>query len=77
MSWNYRILAHEYKGEITLMVHEVHYTDDEPGSYSPTPAAIIGDTPEDMREAIETISRCFKKPILWAGEKFPQLYEPK
>jgi hypothetical protein len=47
---NYRILAHEHDGEVTLQVHEVYY--DETGdtkSYSETPAKIMGDTVQELR----------------------------
>ena len=78
MSWNYRILAHEYRGETTLQVHEVHYLDDEPRSYSPSPAAIMGDTIQELRKVATLIllDLAKEKPILYAGDKFPQTYKP-
>ena len=28
MGWNHRILAHEYKGEVYLQIHEVYYDEE-------------------------------------------------
>ena len=28
MGWNYRILAHDYKGEVYLQIHEVYYDEE-------------------------------------------------
>lgn len=77
MSWNYRIMAHEHKGEITLIIHEVHYKDKKPDSYSENAAPVMGDTKVELAGTISMMTECFKKPILWYGEKFPEEYSPK
>lgn len=74
MSWNYRILASEQKGEMYFNVHSVYYENGLPISYSDK-ASIIGG--EDILEIVFTLNKmqeCMKKPILWYGDKFPAIY---
>lgn len=72
MNWNYRILAHEHDGDVYLQIHEVYYDENNmPNCYTEQPESIGG---EDIRTITCTLNKmleCRTKPILWAGEKFP------
>jgi ribosomal protein L37AE/L43A len=78
--WNHRVLVHTnpppFDNELSFIIHEVHYTDDVPRSYSAT-AATPGETsPYDLQVTLQRMAEALYKPILWAGEKFPQEYAP-
>jgi len=75
MGWNHRILAHEHKGEIYLEIHEVYYDKDgKPTGYTKN-GVTVGD--EELKGIIWVLNKMVdatEKPILWAGDKFPQKY---
>lgn len=71
MSWNHRILAHKHDGEIYFQVHEVYYTNDIPDGYSINPVSISSETLDGISWQLDKMQECLKKPILWAGERFP------
>lgn len=84
--WNYRLLAHENPAPGTdciLVLHEVHYEGCKPVLYTKQPTNIFAEianetneTPiEDLKETIKWIRAALKKPVLWAGPKFPQVFE--
>ena len=71
MSWNYRIV--EYADGDGFGLHEVHYNaDGKEVSMTSRPAVFIGDTPEELREALMMASAdarkrpVFKEPENWA-----------
>lgn len=72
MTWNHRILAHKYNEEVYLQIHEVYYDKNNlPIDYTQNPISVGG---EDLKEITWTLNKmleCRTKPILWAGEKFP------
>ena len=73
MEWNYRILAHEYKGEVYLQIHEVYYDEDgKPNGYSENPIPVGAETVKEITWTLNKMLECRAKPILWAGEKFPK-----
>jgi len=74
MSWNIRVMAHESQSneEVYLLLHEVYYDKKKiPHSYTANPINIGGEDLQEIRETINKIEEALKKPILWAGEKFP------
>jgi len=74
--WNHRILAVAYNNDIYFQIHEVYYTDDcIPNGYSTNPITIGGEDIKGMIWQINRIKQCMKKPILWAGENFPNEYK--
>ncbi len=83
--WNHRIMAHEYKGDIYFQVHEVHYKNEIPDSYTKDAIKIGGESIADLKWSIQKIydailligSNQDKHKIIWAGDKFPQYYKPK
>ena len=75
--WNYRILAHREEGGIVLQMHEVYYDEDNsPSQYTENPAVVIGDDISDIAWVLIEMRAARMKPVLWAGEMFPQEYKP-
>jgi len=73
MGWNHRILAHKFDSGIYLQIHEVYY--DKNGkidSYTINPITVCGDDLESIKWTLDRMAECIDKPILWAGDKFPQ-----
>ncbi len=75
MGWNHRILAHQHNDEVYFMIHEVHYDEDTPRAYTEKGVAVGGDSIKDITWVLHKMLACRKKPILWAGDKFPQEYK--
>lgn len=79
MSWNYRILATEYKhmngkSEIELAIHEVYYDDyGIPNGYT-AEKTVSGESVKSLRWSLNKMKDALKKPILWSGERFPEPY---
>lgn len=88
-TWNHRVLAHESpawvprelgeKPEIYFQIHECHYNEGSeiPHSYTSDGASIGGDDIKEIKWVLDRMKECLFKPILWAGEKFPQEYKPE
>ena len=75
--WNHRVLAIQYKNEVFFQIYEVLYNDDNmPNGYIENPISIGSESIEGIKWQINRIKECLKKPILWAGDKFPQEYKP-
>lgn len=77
MSWNHRILAHEdHKKEIYLVIHDVYYNEKNiPDGYSENGVTIGGETLKDIKWTLSKMKECLKKPILYAGDRFPQEFK--
>ena len=75
MSWNHRILAHE-EGDIYFEICEVYFEGDIPKSYTEN-TTVGGDSIKDIKWTLNRMKECANKPILWAGDKFPQEYKIK
>lgn len=76
MSWNYRLMAQEQDGEIFLQIHEVYYDDNKvPHLYSEEGVSIFSESVEGVKWVLEKMSEATTKPILWAGDKFPDEYQ--
>jgi hypothetical protein len=73
MGWNHRILATERNGEVYFQVHEVYYNDDGiPERYTLNPISVGCETINGIRWTINKMAESVKKPVLWAGDKFPK-----
>ncbi len=74
-TWNYRILAFEHPTrETTFSICEVYYDKDgKPDGYADSSAKDF-ESKEDIKKEIIYYQEALEKPILYAGEKFPQLY---
>ena len=76
MTWNYRVLAHEHDIEIILEIHEVFYDNEgNPDGYTEN-CSVIGVDMREIEYALDMMSSATEKPILWAGDRFPQEYKP-
>lgn len=76
-TWNCRVLVRKYHNSIYFSVHEVYYNEQGVAdSYTAEPTRIGGETIEDVKEYLLKINTAIEKPILWAGDKFPQEYKP-
>jgi len=75
MSWNHRILVHGSNNEFRFEIHEVYYNDaGEPYAYSAEGTRVCGGNLKEVSWALKQMEECTKKPILWAGNKFPGVY---
>jgi len=65
MSWNYRIVEYEHGAGFGL--HEVYYDDDgEPDAMSQHPAGFVGETVDELNEALTMAKRAAERPVLKA-----------
>ena len=72
MGWNHRILAHKHKDEVYLQIHEVYYDENgKPYGYTENPISIGSETIKGITWQLNRMIECRKKPILWAGDDFP------
>lgn len=68
MSWNYRALAHEYKGEVWLKIHEVYYNKDGvPDGYTSNPITLEAETLKEIKWKLNKIKEALKNPPCGRG----------
>ena len=78
MSWNHRILAHDLGVDTYFQIHEVYYDENGvPYGYTQDPIHVCADTIKGIKLTLRRMLESTKKPILWAGDKFPNEYETK
>lgn len=73
MTWDYRVLAKEYKGfnetEILFGIHEVYYNDDgEPDMCTEDAVAVIGDNLAELVQTLDWMRKAFLRPILSSAD---------
>jgi hypothetical protein len=76
MTWDYKILAHKGRNNILFKIHEVYY--DENGNicdYAIVPAIIEGESMDDILFDINGFKRALNESVLWAGNKFPEVFD--
>ena len=69
MTWNYRVLAREYKFsneiETTFSIHEVYYNDDGvPEMCTEDAVSVVGDNLAEISDTLLWMQKALKKPIL-------------
>jgi hypothetical protein len=75
MSWNYRVLAFIYEDEVSFRICEVYYNkDNKPNGYIEEKAT-QAESIEGLKWCLKKQLKALKKPILIAGDKFPQEYK--
>ena len=75
-TWNHRILAHPDGDEVFLQIHEVYYDENhKPNGYTKNAARVCGSSGRDLAWTLDKMKECLKKPVLWAGERFPEEYK--
>ncbi len=76
MSWNYRVMAKEYEGEIYFDIHEVYYDKKgKPDGCTANPVSVGGYNKKGIKWTLKMMKKATKKPILWYGDKFPKKYK--
>ena len=74
-SWNHRVLAFNYPKEIIFQICEVYYDKDgNPNGYTEK-GDVVGNSWSDLEWVLKKMRECLEKPILCAGDKFPQEYK--
>ena len=76
MSWNHRVIAHQYEGgEVYFHIHEVYYDHNKiPNGYTRNPVVVSGEDLKSIKWNLNKMKECLKKPILKAWD-FPNEYE--
>jgi hypothetical protein len=75
MAWNHRILAHKQEdGSVYFSIHEVYYTNGIPDGYTSNPISVGSEEVKGIKWTLNRMKECLKKPILWAGDGFPNEY---
>jgi len=76
-TWNHRVLAEVYpNGEVEFQIYEVYYdVDGTPNGYTANPVTVGGSEMKDLEWTLKYMKKCLKKPILFAGDRFPQEYK--
>ena len=69
MTWNYRVLAREYKGfnevEVLFEIHEVFYNaDGVPEMCTEDAVSVVGDNLAEISDTLLWMKKALKKPIL-------------
>jgi len=78
MSSDYRILAHICDNGIVFQIHEVYYNaNGNPNRYSHNPIVVGSENISGMCLVLNMISDAKKRPILWSGDKFPDVCKIK
>jgi hypothetical protein len=77
MSWNYRVLAWEQEDEEPYFeIGSVSYDKHgNPVVYSEYGNIAGGDTIDELQVELNQMNQALNKPILWAGDKFPEEYK--
>ena len=75
MSWNHRLLAHEYKGEVYLEIHEVFYNKEGvPEVYTEKGVSVVAKDVNGIKWVLDKMQKCIDKPILSVAN-FPKEYK--
>jgi len=78
MGWNHRILAHEDGELMYFQIHEVYYDKEgTPNGYTTNGVSVGGYTIKSITWALNKMKECRAKPVLFAGDKFPDEYKIK
>ena len=76
MGWNHRILAHEDGELMYFQIHEVYYNKEgNPNGYTTNGVSVGGDTIKSITWTLNKMKECRAKPVLFAGDKFPNEYK--
>ncbi|QNL49656.1 hypothetical protein H8S90_23555 [Olivibacter sp. SDN3] len=77
--WNCRIMAHHHSNseDAYFAIHEIYYEKDIPVSYTENAVAVVFEELSDISDYLDKMKLALSKPVLWAGEKFPNEYIAK
>ena len=74
-TWNYRVIEFEGQDGPYRAIHEVHYTDGVPRSYSERPTEVAWGSGEHPRQLLQQLELAINKPILLASDFSPSARE--
>ena len=64
-----------YNDESTyLEVRRVYYEDERPIGYGSAEVSLYGESIKEIKTMSKQIAEAFKKPVLYGGDKFPEIY---
>jgi len=65
MTWNYRVIAHEYKDELYFEIHEVYYNDDGvPEMCTVDAVEVAGESLAALSQTLDWMRKALREPIL-------------
>jgi len=75
MKSNYRVLAHQYGEQVCFEIYEVFYEEKKVHeAHKINSLDVSGDNVKEIRRKLKQMKKATKKPVLWAGNKFPEEY---
>ena len=77
MTWNYRCIVDEHKGEEYFQIHEVYYDSDGiPNAMTKEGVTVFSEEGlKGMKEVFKMMKEALKKPIIWGSDdRFPEEY---
>jgi hypothetical protein len=64
-TWNYRVIETVHDGDVSRAIHEVHYDNGVPISYTENPAGVAWETDDDEpRRMLDRMREALDKPVL-------------
>lgn len=72
--FNYRLL---YFGDDEcdyFEVRRVYYEDEKPIGHGSSEVSLYGESVKEVKRLVKQIAEAFKKPVLYGGIKFPEIY---
>ena len=76
MGWNHRVLAHEDGEDMYFEIHEVYYNEENiPNGYTENGVSVGAENIKGIKWVLNKMNECADKPILYAGDKFPDEYK--
>ena len=75
MSWNYRVLAFAHPSEVVFEICPVYYSDSgKPNGYGKGEPVYSDTGKEGLVWRLQRYDEALLKPILYAGDRFPEEY---
>lgn len=73
--WDFRVMATRDSGDISFEVHKMYYDDKgKEQMYNQDAAHFKSSNVSDVATFMNMLKAASKKPILWKGERFPEVY---
>jgi hypothetical protein len=82
MSWNYRVMVKEYTPPfdkvptLIFSICRVYYDKNfKPDAYEEGPSTLTFEDVKGLKWSLDKMQEATKKPIIWQGNKWPQIYK--
>lgn len=73
--WDYRVMASMVSEEVSFEIHKIYYDEDgHEKMYNATPASLKHRSPVAVASFLQMVKSASKKPIIWKGIRFPDIY---